>query len=469
MRIFTSYASEYGDLAERLSLAFEAEGHASFLDRDRLRPGQPYHGELREAIAACDLFVFLVAPESVAAGSYARAELTLAEQRWRHPARRVLPVLVAPTPFESIPPYLGAVTLLQPRGDIVAETVAEVARMRPPWRRWIMAASAALLVAVASGGILLWQQNRAEDARRAFETRLAQEIAAPRELCAAGSYAAAWTLLDDLSARHPDRRDVLDARADCAMQWLRQVRVQVGKETFSDVVNRVQPSIVTQLAGAQGSRAADLRAHLGWADYLRSRDGAGDANPVSHYRRALDIEADNVFARAMWGHNLMLAGREESALDHFAAAVATGREREFVRTMQLASTTSRIGLAPHAVRVADEIRRGGESLDADMRGKLWFIAYYGLLFNASAETRAKFLELLPPADHLATFDWLFPDPTAINNEPDAWRLSRTMLLANAGQIPEARALLQEIRARREAARESGYVLDETRRQLAAMK
>ncbi len=469
MRIFTSYASEYGDLAERLSLAFEAEGHASFLDRDRLRPGQPYHGELREAIAACDLFVFLVAPESVAPGSYARAELALAEQRWRHPARRVLPVLVAPTPFESIPPYLGAVTLLQPQGDVVAETVAAVARMGPAWRRWIMAAAAALLAVAIGGGVLLWQQNRAEEARRAVETRLAQEIKAPRELCASGSFSAAWAVFDDLAARHPLRRDVHDARADCAMQWLRGIRVQAGKETFTDVVARLQPAIVTQLGGAEGSRAADLRAHLGWADYLRLRDGAGDANPASHYRRALDIEPDNVYANAMWGHNLMLAGREEAALGHFRTAVGAKREREFVRTLELASTTSRIGLAPHAVRVADEMRRGGETLDADMRARLWFIAYYGLLFNASAETRAKFLELLPPADHLATFDWLFPDASAINNEPDAWKLSRAMLLAHAGQAGEARAALQDIRARREAAREGGYVLDETRRQLAALK
>ncbi len=469
MKIFTSYDSEYGSLAERLSLALEAEGHTCYFDRARLQPGQPYHGELREAIAECDLFVFLVSPESVAPGSYARAELSLAEQRWRHPARRVLPVVAAPTPIESIPPYLRAVTLLEPQGDLVAETVAAVACMRPPWRRWTIAAAAALLAVAAGGGVLLWQQNRAEDARRSFEAQLAREIESPRELCASGSFAAAWTRLDELASRHPDHRDVLDARADCAMQWLRQIRVQVGKETFTDIVDRVQPSIVTQLAGAEGSRAADLRAHLGWADYLRSRDGAGDAHPVSHYRRALDIEADNVFARAMWGHNLMLSGREEAAIEHFQVAVGTRRERQFVRTMQLASTTSRIGLAPHAVRVADDMRRGGESLDADMRGRLWFIAYYGLLFNASAETRAKFLQLLPPADHLATFDWLFPDASAINSEPDAWRLSRAMLLANAGRTQDARALLQEIRARREATRESSYVLDETRRQLAALK
>jgi hypothetical protein len=35
VKIFTSYASEYGDLAERLALAFEADGHESFLERSQ--------------------------------------------------------------------------------------------------------------------------------------------------------------------------------------------------------------------------------------------------------------------------------------------------------------------------------------------------------------------------------------------------------------------------------------------------
>jgi tetratricopeptide (TPR) repeat protein len=469
MRIFTSYASEYGDLAERLSLAFEAEGHASFLDRARLRPGQPYNDELRDAIAVCDLFVFLVAPESVAAGSYARAELTLVEERWRRPAGRVLPVIVAPTPFESIPPYLAAVTILQPQGDVVAETVAAVARMQRRPHRWVAAAAIALIAVAAAGGGYSWQQHRAEQAQRLLDAQVARELAPPRELCAAGSFAAAWPRLQELAAQYPRRREVGEVRADCAMRWLREIRVQVGKESFSDIVKEVQPAIVAELSTATGSRAADLRAHLGWAEYLRSRDGAADADPVPQYRRALDIDPDNVYARAMWGHNLMLAGREQAALAHFSAALESGRERGFVRTMELASMTSRIGLAPNAVRVADEMRRGQEPLDPTMPGRLWSSAYSGLLFNASPETRARFLALLPPEDHLATFDWLFPDAAAVNSEPDAWKLCRAMLLANAGRTQEARTALQEIRTRREAARDSSYVLDEARRQLAALK
>lgn len=62
--------------------------------------------------------VFLVTPAAVAAGSYTLAELDIARGRWRRPAGRVLPVVVAPTPISSLPPYLSAVTLLQPHGEL---------------------------------------------------------------------------------------------------------------------------------------------------------------------------------------------------------------------------------------------------------------------------------------------------------------------------------------------------------------
>ncbi|MGH6624043.1 MAG: toll/interleukin-1 receptor domain-containing protein, partial [Burkholderiaceae bacterium] len=77
MDIFISYSSKYRDLCERLRLALEAEGHQCFVDHTELEPGQAFDAELREAIDECDAFIFLVSPESVAAGSYALAELNL--------------------------------------------------------------------------------------------------------------------------------------------------------------------------------------------------------------------------------------------------------------------------------------------------------------------------------------------------------------------------------------------------------
>ncbi|MBC8119628.1 MAG: toll/interleukin-1 receptor domain-containing protein, partial [Burkholderiaceae bacterium] len=151
MDIFVSYSSKYRELCERLQLALDAEGHRCFVDRTELEPGQPFDAELREAINECDVFIFLVSPESVATGSYALAELNLAQQRWRHPRGRVLPVVVAATPMPSIPPYLKAVTLLQPKGEIVAETLAAVTRMGSRGRRPLWLTLAALAVVAVIG------------------------------------------------------------------------------------------------------------------------------------------------------------------------------------------------------------------------------------------------------------------------------------------------------------------------------
>ena len=136
MQIFISYSSKYAEICERLQLALEADGrHEVFRDRSELTPGQPFDEKIREAVLGCDLLLFLLSPESVAAGSYALAELDMAKSRWRHPGGHVLPVKVAPTPKDAIPPYLRAVTILEPQGDLVAETVAAVERMRSPSTR----------------------------------------------------------------------------------------------------------------------------------------------------------------------------------------------------------------------------------------------------------------------------------------------------------------------------------------------
>ena len=153
MKLFISYPSNQRDLAERLRIALEEEGHSVFTDRAELKEGEPYHEALREAVDDAHALIFLITPKAVAPGSYALTELDLAQRQWRSPAGRVLPVLVEPTPIATIPPYLRAVTLLQPKGDVVAETVAAVARLRggSSLRLWL-ALAALLLCALAGGG-----------------------------------------------------------------------------------------------------------------------------------------------------------------------------------------------------------------------------------------------------------------------------------------------------------------------------
>ena len=467
MDIFISYSSKYRDLCERLQLALVAEGHHCFVDRTELEPGQPFDAELREAIADCDVFIFLVSPESVAGGSYALAELNLAQQRWRHPRGRVLPVVVAPTPMASIPPYLKAVTLLQPQGELVAETLAAVTQMgnRGPRPLLLTVLGLAVVAAMGAGAYAyMWQQRAAEQAQ---QEQTARETASASELCMSGSHAAAWNRFDELVARYPADATIQRAREQCGMRWLREIRVRVGEQTFADIVKRVQPVLVAALPNATGQRAADLLAHLGWADYLLTREGAAAGDPAAQFKRAIKEEPDNVYAHAMWAQHLWwFPDRDAEARQHFKTAVASGREREFVRSLQFGGSLSRAKLVPYAVIVANDMRLAGETMTDSLRNRLWSAAYQPYLF--AIDDRSNFLAILPPDTHLATFDWLFPRSAMRAGDIPVWRYAHAVLLANAGQTAEARSELEALLSELNADKVDGRIVDQTRRMLAEL-
>jgi hypothetical protein len=129
MKIFLSYPSEERAIAERLNYALLSQGHDVFFDRDDLSAAHEYDLAIAEAVRESDLFVFLITPSSIETGSYTRTELRVAEQKWPHPAGRVLPVVLRETPIETVPAYLRAVNFLVPHGDVVAETAHEVQRL----------------------------------------------------------------------------------------------------------------------------------------------------------------------------------------------------------------------------------------------------------------------------------------------------------------------------------------------------
>ena len=101
-------------------------------------PAESFDQKIERAVKRSDVFAFLISPDSVAQGRYTLTELSFARRKWPNPSGRVLPVMIRKTSPEQIPPYLKAVTILEPRGNIAAETSAAVDNMkvgrRPnPW------------------------------------------------------------------------------------------------------------------------------------------------------------------------------------------------------------------------------------------------------------------------------------------------------------------------------------------------
>jgi hypothetical protein len=135
MRIFLSVAGPDRPKVEEVALALKDEGHQVFLDEHELPPGASYHRRIREAIARADLAVFFISPLSLQADRYTLSELKLLQDKWPHPRGRVLPTLLAPLDLNKVPPYLRAVSMCKPKGNIAAEVAYEVSRMGAELRR----------------------------------------------------------------------------------------------------------------------------------------------------------------------------------------------------------------------------------------------------------------------------------------------------------------------------------------------
>jgi hypothetical protein len=320
----------------------------------------------------------------------------------------------------------------------------------------VLAAAVVLVAGLATAGYMHWQGQRADEAQAAALTATA------RQLCESGDHALAWQRYGEAVARYPKRPALLVAREDCGMHWLRNIHAREGKETFTDIVDRIVPVLAEAAISASGQRAADLHAHLGWADFLRTRDGATGLDPPAHYRQALSHETSNVFAHAMWAHHIMARqGPLEDARKHFAAALASGRERAFVRTFQFAALLYHHASDAQieAARVANDMRKSGEAIDRDLGERLWTYVYYdGLL---SSERREGFMAAMHDADNAATFRWLFPESQVRQDRAPQWRFLMASLEEAAGERAAARARYESLHDELVRERAPGRLLEGT--------
>ncbi len=148
-------------------------------------------------------------------------------------------------------------------------------------------------------------------------------------------------------------------------------------------LDKVQAVLSRAATAKDDRRAADALAHLGWGDYLRSRDGQGGRYPVRYYEQALQRDPGNGYAYVFLGHDILAHGGDVAqAKTHFDKALASSAPRPFVRGMQISALLwgSDPDLEVEAVRVANAMRIKGEPWDA-----------------ASAEAHVGDLEHLLPA------------------------------------------------------------------------
>jgi tetratricopeptide (TPR) repeat protein len=313
-------------------------------------------------------------------------------------------------------------------------TKGQTDRNLSPLLKWVGYLTAIFSLCATVVGVAKYLYARKEIARTTNAL-----LATEAEEKKASDYSAGWQTLEKAKEFEPNSAKVRMAQNELAMAWLEDVHLQESQK-FSDVTDKVEPVLLRAVASSKpGPEQADLRAHVGWAYFLESRDGRTGLDPTQVYREATAEDGHNPYAHAMWGHLILWQSCEQisEAKDHFTAALAAAREGDYVRRMELSALlnchTQQSDL--EVIRVANDMRKEGRRPDDGERGHILDI--YSHEFTPKTAETILFVNAVPPAEHVAMFRWLFDDLQSDENG----RASRIYYLAElheaAGQREDA--------------------------------
>jgi tetratricopeptide (TPR) repeat protein len=268
----------------------------------------------------------------------------------------------------------------------------------------------------------LYQVTQLVSDVRERQRHIAELYAIGKEQQRDGDYQSAWTSFEQAlksadeggqiakltGQLDAERRQLREAQEDLAMVWLRNIIPAEGQK-FSDIVEKLLPVLARGVSNASGVRKADLLAHIGWAYFLKERDGPGKMDPEQQYRLALAIDPSNPYAHAHWGHWIIWKrGNLEDATRHFSAAVASGRALPYVRRIQLAALGNFSSETTEGVflRVVNDMRKNNEKIDTRTRSDVYSIYYFAL---SSGEDFQRLTAVVPATEQIAMIRALFYD------------------------------------------------------------
>lgn len=323
----------------------------------------------------------------------------------------------------------------------------EEGRAWPFLMTWVGRTSALIgLFASLAGGVTWLVTHHRQQEQRGAKLALAQTQTKQ------GDYQGAIQSYSELLKDDPSYQPALDGQLRAAEQWVDDFSVTApeGQDVApvaAAALNQIIPILDAGMARSKGAQAADVQAHVGWAHWLNERiaerefDDAAEQN----LRAALQLDPTNVYANAMLG-NWMLQNNKKlgDAMHNFDAAESTGKERPFVRDMELGGLhdLDQKGARAAQVKIADAMRRNGEPLDEERKDNI-----LSFCFNPTMTKHDDLVESLtavPPDDEWKTYLWL-DDHT---EDPDGQRLVREFIQANllelSGKRTESLAIFRQL-------------------------
>ena len=290
------------------------------------------------------------------------------------------------------------------------EAALRVPATRSRQFRWIAAVAG---LAVLALGLAAWLGSRPR--KHEPDVRVSQLLNTAHTQMDLGEYERAFRSYGEALRIDFLAPSAAEGQLDAAMLWAENFRVTlregehpeaVAGPSLSDILSVLEAGLAR--TANTGPRAADILAHIGWVHWLNRHIAEKEFGPAAEqaFRRALTLDPSNVYANAMLGNWLLQTGGNlEEALRRLDTAAKSGKQRVLVRQMQLGGMiyNDRSGVAPELVRVANQMRIDGESLEE--RQKRQVITVYSPVVHTHDEL-VQVYSAMPTADNWATYQWL---------------------------------------------------------------
>ena len=232
-------------------------------------------------------------------------------------------------------------------------------------------------------------------------------IATADDRLARGDYEAAWAASTKARQLAPRDSDAAAQAGRIAMKWLENVHLSsaAGPKTFGEVADPLKAALIERLPATKGRENADIRAHIGWANFLRFRDGRPQADIVEEFDAAIVEDPENSYGHVMRGFWRLWTGEIEKARPDLDIAMRSSADPAYSDGLIMAGLTNNTSDAFQvaAIEYANKIRVAGRDIDEHARGQLLW--YYSMCLRNKV-LLAAFEKLLPPSEHILFLDWL---------------------------------------------------------------
>jgi tetratricopeptide (TPR) repeat protein len=332
----------------------------------------------------------------------------------------------------------------EPEKPQAADGVKEKSNDFAKVMKWVGSITAILSLAGALGGIVKVMSNRLET-RRKIDTLLSSAELESKAM----EYESSWQTLEQARQVKPDSAKVQAAEETLAMKWIEDID-RKGPETPSEEAVKLKPVLERGIILSKpGIKQADLLAHLGLCYRQELQDLRSRKDPeVEQYAKAVEEDPTNPYAQAQWGYSILdHEGDLGEAEKHFSAALASNREHAYVRELQMNALAGchKEGCAEETVRVGSAMRQEHLALNYGNQEQIFYT--YSVRLKPASATFMRFVNTVPPAEHIATFHWMFDSAHYGEGKGMEQSLLLATLTEGAGQGNEALALYREVLAK----------------------